>query len=138
MPETALASEQLLLNPGAQLRVVEAPDGDPPGAPEPARRPQPRLEIPGYDLGAAVALERELGIGHVLAQILVRRGLRDPVVAREFLEARQRHPPSAFSGIERAVEVIAPAAPHACGYPRSPFQSCKSPRNTRLLATSTT
>jgi len=66
----------------------------------------PRLEIPGYDLALALKLERELGVSHVLAQILVRRGLGDPVAARVFLEPAGEHPPSAFAGIEQAVSVI--------------------------------
>ena len=107
MSETALALQDLSPPPGAQLRVLEAPasveERSSPGA---LRRPQPRLEIPSYDLKAAIALERELGVGHVLAQILVRRGLADPVAAAEFLEARERHPPDAFAGIERAVATI--------------------------------
>ena len=68
--------------------------------------PLPRLEIPGYALDAALELERELGVSHVLAQVLVRRGLADLRAAREFLEARESHPPGAFAGIDRAVEVI--------------------------------
>ena len=43
----------------------------------------PRLEIPPYELSAALRLERELGISHVLAQVLVRRGLTDPREARD-------------------------------------------------------
>ena len=62
--------------------------------------------MPPYDLEAALALERELGVGHVLAQILVRRGLGDPAAARDFLAARERHPPAAFDGIEQAVASI--------------------------------
>jgi len=87
-----------------QLRVVaEAESGESAAR---AARPESRLEIPPYDLEAALALQRELGVGHVLAQILVRRGLGDPVAAGEFLEARERHPPGAFAGIERAVMAI--------------------------------
>ncbi len=41
-----------------------------------------------------------------LAQILVRRGLADPAAARAFLAAEEEHPPTAFVGIERAVESI--------------------------------
>src|SRR3954465_7294772 len=41
----------------------------------------------------------------VVAQVLVRRGLADPAVARAWLEAAEAHPPSAFAGIERAGEV---------------------------------
>jgi single-stranded-DNA-specific exonuclease len=69
-------------------------------------RAVPRLELSAYDLRAALTLERELDIGHVLAQVLVRRGLGDPAAARAFLEAGERHPPSAFAGISGAVELI--------------------------------
>jgi single-stranded-DNA-specific exonuclease len=58
-------------------------------------------------MAAALALERELGVSHVLAQVLVRRGLGDPGAAREFLDPREAHDPAAFQGIERAVQVIA-------------------------------
>jgi single-stranded-DNA-specific exonuclease len=77
------------------LRVVPAP---PPAT--------PRLEIPAYDLEAALALRRELGISHVLAQVLVRRGMVDPVSARAFLTPREAHEPRAFAGIDRALAVI--------------------------------
>ncbi|MDE3129513.1 MAG: single-stranded-DNA-specific exonuclease RecJ, partial [Acidobacteriota bacterium] len=59
-----------------------------------------------YDLAAALALERELGVSHVLAQILVRRGYAEPASVRDFLAADQRHEPSLFAGIERALELI--------------------------------
>jgi single-stranded-DNA-specific exonuclease len=72
----------------------------------PARGPVPRLEIVPYDTAEALALERELGVGHVLAQILVRRGLGDPVAARRFLDAGETHDPRAFAGIERALDLI--------------------------------
>lgn len=52
------------------------------------------------------ALHRELGVSAALAQILVRRGLSEPARARAFLDADERHPPSAFAGIETAVETI--------------------------------
>jgi len=64
------------------------------------------LRIPEYELRAALALERELGIGHILAQILVRRGLSAPDQARRFLEAREAHDARAFAGIDRALELI--------------------------------
>ena len=41
-----------------------------------------------------------------LAQVLVRRGLAEPARARAFLAAEEEHPPSAFAGIELAVEPI--------------------------------
>ena len=66
----------------------------------------PRLEVPSYDLTVALTLERELGISHVLAQVLVRRGLGDPDTARRFLDPAEEHPPTAFAGIEAALEMI--------------------------------
>jgi single-stranded-DNA-specific exonuclease len=98
MAEPALAPQP---TPEAGTRAVLQVVGEPPPA-----QPVPRLETPAYDLDAAIALERELGISHVLAQILVRRGLGDPGGAREFLRARERHPPDAFTGIARALETI--------------------------------
>ena len=83
----------------APLRVLPGGAGTPP-------KRRPRLEIPAYDLTSAVRLEHELGISHVLAQALVRRGAGDPDAARAFLEARERHPPEAFAGIAQAVELI--------------------------------
>ncbi len=78
-----------------------------PAEPEtPGAGVRPRLRIPPYDLGAALALARELGIGHVLAQVLVRRGLGDPDQARQFLDAADAHDPSAFTGIGRAIAAI--------------------------------
>jgi single-stranded-DNA-specific exonuclease len=47
-----------------------------------------------------------LGVSHVLAQVLVRRGLSEPTAARAFLEARVMHDPSSFRGIEQAVASI--------------------------------
>src|SRR5205823_2538726 len=100
MAEPALAPQpQPRPDSRPELRVL---DGAPP-VPPPA---QPRLHIPPYDFDAALALERELGIGHVLAQILVRRELSDPSAARDFLDAREQHPPSAFDGIDAALDVI--------------------------------
>jgi single-stranded-DNA-specific exonuclease len=73
--------------------------------PKPAP-PAPRLELAPYDLTAALTLERELGVSHVLAQVLVRRGLSDVSAARAFLHPTEAHDPSAFAGIDRAVEMI--------------------------------
>ena len=81
-----------------------------PGHPPPLRLAtapsRPRLEISPYAAAEALALERALGVGHVLAQILVRRGLADPVAARRFLDAGEAHDPRAFAGIERALDLI--------------------------------
>ena len=51
-------------------------------------------------------LERELGVSGPLAQVLVRRGLAEPARARAFLAADEEHPPTAFAGIEQAIEPI--------------------------------
>jgi single-stranded-DNA-specific exonuclease len=72
----------------------------------PAPTPVKRLELPQYRLVEALALERELGIGHALAQILVRRGLGEPDDARAFVEAGEAHDPAAFAGIDRVLEAI--------------------------------
>ena len=101
----------------AELALLPDPESPPsaagpalslaePVSPAPAPLAQPTLELPPYDLPAALELERELGIGHVLSQILVRRGLQDPQAAREFLEATEEHPPSAFRGMVEAVDLI--------------------------------
>jgi single-stranded-DNA-specific exonuclease len=68
--------------------------------------PPPRLDLAPYAPADALRLERELGVGHVLAQVLVRRGLADPGEARRFLAAGEAHDPSAFTGIERALDMI--------------------------------
>ena len=89
------------------LRVVAVPAGS--GAEQPAAPlagTRPRLEIPTYASPEALALQRELGVGHVLAQILVRRGFSDPQEARRFLSAAECHDPAAFTGIATALEVI--------------------------------
>src|SRR5690348_4912943 len=66
----------------------------------------PRLDIPGYDLRAALRLERELGLSHVLAQVLVRRGISDAAAARAFLDPQEAHDPGEFGGIDRALGLI--------------------------------
>jgi single-stranded-DNA-specific exonuclease len=64
------------------------------------------LLLSRYQLGDALTLERELGIGHVLGQVLVRRGLADPEAARAFLAADEHHEPTAFTGMEAALDSI--------------------------------
>jgi single-stranded-DNA-specific exonuclease len=96
------------MEPALQKLASEAPGRPslqvvPPPAP---RRATPRLEIRPYDLGIALELERVLGVSHVLAQVLVRRGLGEPESARAFLNARVSHDPREFDGIETAVAVI--------------------------------
>jgi single-stranded-DNA-specific exonuclease len=97
MAEPAFASDPRPVAPRAPLRVLDQPKPVPPAA---------RLELPEYDFAAALSLERELGISHLLAQVLVRRGLDEPGVARAFLEAQERHRPSAFAGIDQALALI--------------------------------
>jgi single-stranded-DNA-specific exonuclease len=68
--------------------------------------PTRSIHIPECDLGAARGLERELGVSHVLAQVLVRRGLEAPLEARAFLDARGAHDPSEFEGIDASLALI--------------------------------
>jgi single-stranded-DNA-specific exonuclease len=84
----------------AQGTVVPERSG---GAGEP---PRPRLEIAPYELAAALTLERELRISHVLSQILVRRGLSAPGPARAFLAAQEAHEPGEFAGIDATLALI--------------------------------
>ncbi|HEX4344295.1 MAG TPA: single-stranded-DNA-specific exonuclease RecJ [Solirubrobacteraceae bacterium] len=65
-----------------------------------------RLKIEPCDVAAVLALERELGVSHVLAQVLVRRGFADPGAARAWLAAEERHEPSEFAGIEDACDLV--------------------------------
>ncbi|HUA04306.1 MAG TPA: single-stranded-DNA-specific exonuclease RecJ [Solirubrobacteraceae bacterium] len=97
MPEAAALRSEPVELPRSDLALRAVPD---PVAPAPA------LDIPAYDLTAALVLERELGISHVLAQVLVRRGMSNVSVARAFLEPSEVHDPSAFAGIERTVDLI--------------------------------
>ncbi|MFZ0042674.1 MAG: single-stranded-DNA-specific exonuclease RecJ, partial [Solirubrobacteraceae bacterium] len=99
----ALADAQAPPAPGEPLRLV-SPGTEAAGERSPAIAP--RLELPPYSFDDALLLERELGIGHVLAQILVRRGLSEPARAREFLAAEDEHPPDAFAGIGDAIAAI--------------------------------
>ena len=65
-----------------------------------------RHVIPPYSFAEAARLERELGVSHVLAQVLVRRGMGSPEVARRFLEGADSHPLDAFGGLREAAELI--------------------------------
>ena len=71
-----------------------------------APRDEVRIELPRYSLPDALRLRRELGIGMVLAQVLVRRGLADADDARSFLAAADRHDPSELTGIDSALNLI--------------------------------
>jgi single-stranded-DNA-specific exonuclease len=98
MPEAALLRTDDPVEPGRPDVALRA-------VPEPVPS-APALKIPPYDLSAALALERDLGVSHVLAQVLVRRGLSDLDAARAFLDPREVHSPQEFEGIDRAVAVI--------------------------------
>ena len=65
-----------------------------------------RLAVAPYDFAAAESLAGALGCSHVLAQVLVRRGLQDPDVARAFLAAEESHPLDAFGGLRDAAARI--------------------------------
>ena len=65
-----------------------------------------RFTVMPYDYAAAERLAAELGVSHVLAQVLVRRGFGDPAAARAFLAAAEAHPLDAFGGLREAAERI--------------------------------
>jgi single-stranded-DNA-specific exonuclease len=69
--------------------------------------PAPRLQIEPCDVAATLRLQRELGVSAVLAQVLVRRGLADPAVARAWLAAEDRHELGSFGGLAQAAELVA-------------------------------
>jgi single-stranded-DNA-specific exonuclease len=64
------------------------------------------LEIAACPTADVRRLATALELSPTVAEILVRRGLADPVAARAFLAADEAHPASAFAGIESAVETI--------------------------------
>ena len=49
------------------------------------------MSVAPYEFAAAARLAAELSCSHVLAQVLVRRGLGDPDAARTFLAADVKH-----------------------------------------------
>jgi single-stranded-DNA-specific exonuclease len=59
-----------------------------------------------YSYAEAHALAHELGLSEPIAVTLVRRGYRTPEQARAFLAAEESHPPEAFEGMERAVNLV--------------------------------
>jgi single-stranded-DNA-specific exonuclease len=112
MPDAALLAPATATSPaGSALRAVAGPPLAAPGHPEAQPAPAPGrpdacLEIPAYDLSAALALQHALGVSHVVAQILVRRGLARSDEARAFLAASEAHEPAEFAGIDRALALI--------------------------------
>ena len=69
-------------------------------------QPDARFTVPPYDYAAARALAGELGVSHVVAQVLVRRGMGDAAGARRFLAAEDAHPLDAFGGLREAAGVV--------------------------------
>ena len=65
-----------------------------------------RFAVTPYDYAAAERLSADLGVSHVLAQVLVRRGLGDASAAQAFLAAADAHPLDAFGGLEAGASVI--------------------------------
>jgi single-stranded-DNA-specific exonuclease len=65
-----------------------------------------RFTVAPYDYAVAERLAGELGVSHVTAQVLVRRGLDTAAAARAFLAARETHPLDAFGGLREAAERI--------------------------------
>ena len=59
-----------------------------------------RLNVTPYEFAVAARLATDLGCSHVLAQVLVRRGLSEPETARAFLAADEAHPLSAWPGLD--------------------------------------
>ena len=64
------------------------------------------FEIKPVAFSDVVALQRDLGVSHVLAQVLCRRGLADADAARAFLAADEAYSPRAFRDIGSAVELV--------------------------------
>src|SRR3954469_9728966 len=64
--------------------------------------PVVRLTVTPYAFEPAEQLAAALDWSHVLAQVLVRRGLAEPAAARAFLEAADEHPLDAFGGLRAA------------------------------------
>jgi hypothetical protein len=65
-----------------------------------------RFTVSPYDYTAAERLAAALGVSHVLAQVLVRRGLAGEAQARAFLAAAEAHPLDAFGGLREAARHI--------------------------------
>jgi single-stranded-DNA-specific exonuclease len=65
-----------------------------------------RFTVMPYDFAAAERLAAALGVSHVLAQVLVRRGLAGEAEARAFLAAAEAHPLEAFGGLREVAERI--------------------------------
>src|SRR4051812_14915875 len=65
-----------------------------------------RIRLAPCPTADVARLEAELGVSHVVAQVLVRRGFASPDDARAWLEAGERHDASAFCGLDVALALI--------------------------------
>ncbi|HEY8581352.1 MAG TPA: single-stranded-DNA-specific exonuclease RecJ, partial [Capillimicrobium sp.] len=65
-----------------------------------------RIEIAPCPSAAVARLEAELGLSHVTAQVLARRGFADVDAARAWLAADEEHPASAFAGLDQALALV--------------------------------
>lgn len=65
-----------------------------------------QLDVPPCDMRAVGILERQVGVSHVVAQVLVRRGITDPDDARAWLAADVAHDPFAIDGMREACEAV--------------------------------
>jgi single-stranded-DNA-specific exonuclease len=68
--------------------------------------PPRRIEVAPCPTADVARLEAELGCSHVIAQVLVRRGLGEPAAARAWLAADEAHPLAAFGGLDEAVALV--------------------------------
>src|SRR4051794_30689517 len=66
-----------------------------------------RLAVSPYEFAAAARLCADLGCSHVVAQVLVRRGLGESAAARAFLAADETHPLERWPGLAQAAAHIA-------------------------------
>ncbi len=69
-----------------------------------------RFDISTCDSTEVAVLCELLGISDALAQTLVRRGLSDPLQARSFLAADERHELDAFAGLREAAGLVLASA----------------------------
>src|SRR3954449_9922763 len=82
------------------MAAVETP------APPAPPRPERRFVVAPCPTEAVARLEAELGVSHVVAQVLVRRGLGGPGEARTWREGADAHDAGDFRGIDEAVALI--------------------------------
>jgi single-stranded-DNA-specific exonuclease len=66
----------------------------------------PAFAVEPYSYAEARVLSDQLGLSEPVAVTLVRRGYRTPEQARSFLAADESHPPAAFEGMERVVNLV--------------------------------